>query len=572
MTRSRCALVLALAAVGGSLIPASGASAAPPAIATAPGRVVFPLDNGRIDDNDNAGGAQDPAVALPDGDIVVSAGGSGKQAYLTELQPDGAIDTSFGIGGIAQVAVGLAPFDVTQIVGQPDGKLVLAGSVTRAGDTENPVLVLVRLNADGSLDQSFGTGGVDLPPIGFSCASCLALRPGGGFFVTGTLGEESVPINVSVSAEITGWAVAGLTSTGALDPGFGQSGIATVAENGASGTQVAALPDGDAVSLGSVYAGGSHYSYELVRLLPSGAPDPAFHGGTPEYLPAAPQLDGMMVDADGSVIVAVTHAIIRYTAAGLPDPSFGTGGVVQTGPADELDQSAQLFPSAGDGALVILENDSDYGRDLVERIGATGAIDTTLGGPSGLDLETPFGGGSSSFVVSQRPRALPPLTQNTFTGSVVQRPDGSYVFLGDVAVSQPTGEGEGRSIDDFAAVALTPSFALDPAFGGPAAPFDATLAVIRQRASTARTLHGVRVTLDVSAPGLARVVIKSAGRVIAQSVLPVFVAGPVTLPVELTTFGDQWLKTRPRSRLTVTLRARDLLTHVAKATAAGRLH
>jgi hypothetical protein len=221
---------------------------------------------------------------------------------------------------------------------------------------------------------------------------------------------------------------------------------------------------------------------------------------------------------------------------------------------------------------VILENDADYGRDTVERIGATGAIDPTLGGPSGLDLETPFGGGSSSFVVSQRPRALPPLTQNTFTGAVVQRPDGSYVFLGDVAVSQPTGEGEGRSIDDFAAAALTPSFALDPSFGGSAVRLHATLALIRQRASTARTRHGIRVTLDVSAPGLARVVIKAAGRVVAQSVLPVFDAGRVTLPVELTSFGDQWLKTHPRSRLTLILKARDLLTNLVTATAAGTLH
>lgn len=111
----------------------------------------------------------------------------------------------------------------------------------------------------------------------------------------------------------------------------------------------------------------------------------------------------------------------------------------------------------------------------------------------------------------------------------------------------------------------------DASFGGPVTPVHARLAVARQRAATARTRHGIRVTLAVSAPGLARVVIKAGGRVVAQSVLAVFGTGPATLPVELTSFGNQWLKGHPRSRLTAVVTARDLLTNTTTSTASGAL-
>jgi len=67
------------------------------------------------------------------------------------------------------------------------------------------------------------------------------------------------------------------------------------------------------------------------------------------------------------------------------------------------------------------------------------------------------------------------------------------------------------------------------------------------------------------------VIIKANGRVIAQSMLPVFAAGPATLPVELTSYGDQSLRRHHRVKLRATAEARDLLTNTATATASGAL-
>jgi uncharacterized delta-60 repeat protein len=562
------ALLVAVAACGGSLALTLPAEASTPPVETAPGRVVIPLDGVVPNVNNSGGGAS--GVALPDGGAVaVVATGSG-QTDLLALTAGGALDPSFGSGGIAPT-----PFPVLQMIRQPDGKLVLLGTGTTANEFEFPQLLVARLDSDGAPDQSFGAAGVAMLPIQESCGCVtIALRPDGGYVVSGGTGGESPAVTTNPEAPPqTQWVVAGLTPTGALDPSFGQSGIATIGGDGGDGEELAVLPDGDIVTDGMVSAGNFQDKGQLTRLLPSGAPDPTFNGGTPQTLPALAE-GGLLADPDGTVIVDVPHAIIRYTAAGLPDQTFGSGGVVQLAPADSATGGyAQVLPAAGDGALVVLETGLEYaeGHDIVERILPDGSIDPTLGGPDGLAFETPFGGGTSGLLTTLHPQALAPLDQNTFSGSLLERPDGSYLLLGGVAVSEPTGEGVGESIEEFAATALTASFGVDTSFGGPVTPLRAKLALPRQRAATARTRHGIRVTLKVSAPGLARVVVKAYGRVVAQSVLPVFDADPATLPVELTSFGAGWLKAHPRSRLTASLEARDLLTNTATATASGSL-
>ncbi len=157
-------------------------------------------------------------------------------------------------------------------------------------------------------------------------------------------------------------------------------------------------------------------------------------------------------------------------------------------------------------------------------------------------------------------------------GSIIEHADGSFVAVNGVSVVEGTGEGEGNSIFDFGAAGLTPSFALDTSFGGKATPLYAKLRVIKQRAATAHTRRGIRVELTLSQPGLARVIVKAGGRVVAQNVLAVFKAGEATLPVELTTYGSQLLRNHRGVSVTATATGRDLLTNTATSTASGSLH
>jgi hypothetical protein len=61
----------------------------------------------------------------------------------------GALDPSFGTGG----RVHITGFIVNAIAAQTDGRLVIGGRLFSGGS------VLARLNADGSLDGTFGVGG-----------------------------------------------------------------------------------------------------------------------------------------------------------------------------------------------------------------------------------------------------------------------------------------------------------------------------------------------------------------------------------------------------------------------------
>jgi hypothetical protein len=364
----------------------------------------------------------------------------------------------------------------------------------------------------------------------------------------------------------TRWVVAGLTPTGALDQNFAQAGILTVPASAGYGLDLAELPDGETVALGGGALGGGRFAEYLTRLLPSGALDASFHGAVP--IPLSPGTGtGLTTNPDQSIVVGVNGGLARYTSAGTLDPTFGSNGIAPLGPG----KLHQLLAGPGREIVAVLRSGPSSDETTVERLGSGGAVDQTLGGPAGLPLDLPFGGGRSGFVFSEFPRPLPPLAQDTFAASLVARTDGSYLALGGVSVVQPSARADDLSVTDLAVAAFTSSFDPQTGFGGPAQPLQARIGVVREAATTALARHGIAVRLDVSAPGLARIFIKVDHRAVAQSLLPVFAAGPTTVPVELTAYGEAWLARHPRRRLTATVEARDVLTDTATASTSGVL-
>ena len=74
-----------------------------------------------------------------------------------------------------------------------------------------------------------------------------------------------------------------------------------------------------------------------------------------------------------------------------------------------------------------------------------------------------------------------------------------------------------------------------------------------------------------SREGLARATISAGGRVIARNLVPVFSTTRTTLPVELTRYGNAYLRGRRNVRMQVSVTVRDLLANTRAATARGRL-
>jgi uncharacterized delta-60 repeat protein len=85
--------------------------------------------------------------------------GSGSDWALVRLDATGAFDTTFGTNGIVQTTIGLTAnsISVRDLSLLPDGRIVAAG--TSYMTATNVDFSLARYNANGTLDPTFGTGG-----------------------------------------------------------------------------------------------------------------------------------------------------------------------------------------------------------------------------------------------------------------------------------------------------------------------------------------------------------------------------------------------------------------------------
>src|SRR5207253_3806608 len=91
---------------------------------------------------------------------VGQAGGSSSAFALARFNLNGTLDPSFGTGG--QVTTKIGPSQngaATGVVTQPDGKIVVVGSAGPGGSQE---FAVARYNPSGSLDATFGSGGIVL--------------------------------------------------------------------------------------------------------------------------------------------------------------------------------------------------------------------------------------------------------------------------------------------------------------------------------------------------------------------------------------------------------------------------
>ncbi len=154
------------------------------------------------------------AVLQPDGKIVVAGysfqGRVGPSAFaLARYMPDGSLDPSFGSGGRVMTDVG--PDGTAWAVAlQRDGKIVAAG-------TGRGVFALARYNPNGSLDQSFGTGGIVSTAVGTgdeALARAVAVQPEGKVVVAGS----------TVTCTYDDFTLARYTPAGVLDRTFGSNG------------------------------------------------------------------------------------------------------------------------------------------------------------------------------------------------------------------------------------------------------------------------------------------------------------------------------------------------------------
>jgi uncharacterized delta-60 repeat protein len=105
-------------------------------------------------------------VIQADGKIVAGGYGNAGSTYdfaLARFGTGGSLDSSFGSGGKVMTPIGTGSDIARGIALEPDGKIVAAGDSTKAGGED---FALVRYTSNGSLDPTFGSGGKVTTSIG----------------------------------------------------------------------------------------------------------------------------------------------------------------------------------------------------------------------------------------------------------------------------------------------------------------------------------------------------------------------------------------------------------------------
>ncbi len=238
--------------------------------------------------------------------------------FLARLNQDGSLDATFDAG---RYFAGILPQGVTDIAFYPDGRLIVAGFFGAQGKYD-----LVRVAADGTVDQSF--------PSGLSIQG-IAVQPDGKIYVSGYTGPEQSPT------------LKRLHPDGTTDNSFRPAPAKF-------GEMLQVQPDDKLLSVGN--------SGPIVRFNPDGSIDSSFgpvqagsNGNTGSSFRA------LELRPDGRIFLAGTFntvngsprsGVVRLFQNGQVDPGFVPEAGIVTVSTLGLNLSTRVAVGAGDDALI----------------------------------------------------------------------------------------------------------------------------------------------------------------------------------------------------------------------------
>lgn len=348
------------------------------------------------------------AAVQSNGDIVVS-GSFGLLRYL----PNGKLDTSFGTNGVAQTGFGGAALAI-----QPNGEYVVVGQDETGPDLSQEDFAVARLTTSGTLDPTFGHGGVvatAFPNAADGAGADAVLVEANGDILAG--GEALVPGTTRNEPTVAQGALALYNSSGTLVSSFGSGGLVqsaavttgittlgtdasgdvftlpafaefsptgqfdssvtaepiTVSSHGGTG---AFLANGQSLIAGTVSLGRGFTDVQVQRFNANGSTDSTF--SNPPFVFATPndhEFPGAIAVApNGQVVVAGAHfrgtsvfGVARLNSGGSLDSSFANAGVLTTDfQGDDATEAVVVQPN-GDIVAVGFSEDN-----------TTGAVDVAL--------------------------------------------------------------------------------------------------------------------------------------------------------------------------------------------------
>ncbi len=283
---------------------------------------------------------------------------------------DGTPDESFGSHG--RVVTELGQSETTSSVAvQPDGKIVVAGSQTKADINNNSGnILLVHYNTDGSLDREFGGGDgfITYSPANraVTAAGALLIQPDGKIVVGG----------VQISSPPESFLLIRYLPDGTLDASFGKEGVVKATfPSQYEGTQIKSLALDDKGRIVAAGVVGTGEGVEVLRYLPDGADDNSFNQNGQLRLSfngisySQVNVSAVLPQPGGKLVVssfvtsslsspALTPVLTGLNEDGSADLSFGVAG--QTISTLPLSDNLLVTAEQSDGKIVLGGNNYNY--------------------------------------------------------------------------------------------------------------------------------------------------------------------------------------------------------------------
>ncbi|HEX2617247.1 MAG TPA: delta-60 repeat domain-containing protein, partial [Flavobacteriales bacterium] len=291
-------------------------------------------------------------VVLNDGRIVAAGGtevDGARRMFAYRMLVNGDPDPSFGTGGLFLSDVGVGGEHLTCLLLQGDGNVLLGGDVVSATTTS---ACIIRLTTTGTLDNSWGDGGV-MTHNAFGGTEVMLVND----MVLDAAGQVLATGLTAISGTNDAYVMHLLPDAG-LDPDYGIAGEALIIDNATDeyGSAIVIAPSGDAYVAGTRFIIGGD-DLILHHLATDGTVLDL--GGNMSWqliVDGSEYSERMIMDPYGGLILSVTsydmnfigHAqVLRLTTTPAVDASFGINGWITLPAPENAEAGAVLLEPDG---------------------------------------------------------------------------------------------------------------------------------------------------------------------------------------------------------------------------------
>lgn len=298
-------------------------------------------------------------IPLSDGKLLIAGRffntTGGREIFgIARLNANGSIDNTFNPGGVGTdtgLNIGVSGMELL-----PDGKIMITGSFSTYNGVSRPKIA--RLNSDGTLDTAYNYSG----PLTNMFFGSMKIFPNGRILVSGSF--RPVPdLNVAILM---------LNPDGTLVPDF----YIQKAQLHQRVRKTTVQSDGKIYVAGEFQMINGYRRNNLARLNPDGKIDtnfvPFFNNQTSGFQPIQ-AIHQVLVQPDGKILASFTHGLVitRLNSSGSRDTTFA--------PPFSVNYIIYDFALQSDGKIIVVgENPFSANTFLFARLNTNGTLDTTF--------------------------------------------------------------------------------------------------------------------------------------------------------------------------------------------------